>query len=137
MTDLDGLYRRIERLWTTQDWDAWSRTVAPGYAFEPGAGGRRDVDGTLRWSRAIFAAFPDYSQDLQHVVVTGSTAVGVALCRGTLLGRLDLDLGFELEPTGRRFELPYVKVLEFDADGLVKHDRQYLDAGSLIDQIAG
>ena len=137
MTDIEGLYRRIERLWTGQEWHEWSRTAALQYRFDPGTGDPRDLAGTLRWSTGIFAAFPDYSQDLEHVVVTGATAVGVAVCRGTHTGTLDLDLGFVLGATGRGFELPYVKVLDFDADGLVVRDRQYLDATSLLDQIAG
>ncbi|MEV0595893.1 hypothetical protein [Nonomuraea cavernae] len=37
--------------------------------------------------------------------------------------------------TGRRFELPYVKVLVFDGDGLVIRDRQYQDWGAVRAQL--
>ncbi len=133
--DLGARYWLIEQLWTGQDWDGWAATTAPGYRFDPGIGPVRDLNGTLDWSRGLFRAFPDLSQRLEHVIVTGRTVVGVAVIRGIHTGPLDLGLGNALEPTGSGFELPYVKVIDFDMSGRAVNDRQYLDAGALLRQL--
>lgn len=137
LVDLEQQYRLIEKLWTSQQWGEWSRTTAPDYRFDPGVGPERDLAGTLAWSRGLFAGFPDLSQRLEHVIVSGATAVGVAVVRGTLTGSLDLDLGYVLPPTGKTFELPYVKVIEFDEQGRALRDRQYMDGGRMLQQVMG
>lgn len=133
--DLAQQYRLIEQLWTSQRWDEWTGTTAPGYRFDPGVGPERDLDATLAWSRGLFAGFPDLSQRLEHVIVNGATAVGVAVVRGTLTGSLDLGLGHVLPPTGKTFEVPYVKVIEFDDQGRALRDRQYMDSGRMLQQV--
>ncbi len=133
--DLTERYRDVERAWTTQNWLAWQRTVAVGYRFEPGVGPDRDVQATLAWSKAIFTAFPDYTQTLERVVRSGQDVAGVAVAAGTFTGPLDLGLGPPLEPTGASFEIPYFKVLRFDNHALVLHDQQYLDADSWLAQL--
>jgi SnoaL-like protein len=132
--DLYARYREIEQLWASQSWEQWAATVAPQYRFDPGVGALRDVDGTLEWSRALFAAFPDLSQSLDQVVVAGRTGVGVATTHGTFAGPLKLGT-VVMQPTGRTFQLPYVKVIEFDRDGMQITDRQYMDSNLLLDQI--
>jgi ketosteroid isomerase-like protein len=133
--DLEQRYRHIAHLWASQQWEAWITTTAPGYRFDPGVGPERDVAATLDWSRGLFTAFPDLTQHVEHVVVSGRTVVGVAMVRGTLSGPLDLGLGNVLSPTGRTFELPYVKVVRFDDRGRVLDDRQYLDGARMLEQI--
>lgn len=133
--DLEQRFRRIEQLWTSQNWAEWATTTAPGYTFAPGIGPDRDLSSALAWSRGMFGGFPDLSQTLEHVIPAGDVVVGVAVCRGTHCGTLDLGLGAQLPPTGRTLEFAYVKVLRFDDDGLVVHDRQYFDAARLLRQL--
>ena len=134
MNDLERRYRDIADLWCAQAWERWQSTTAPGYTFDPGVGEPRDLAGTLEWSRSIFAAFPDYRQELLDVIVSGRAVTGYALARGTSRGPLALG-GRSLPPTGGTFALPYVKVLYFDEQGLVREDRQFMDHARLVEQI--
>lgn len=129
-------YREYAHLWCAQDWTAWQQLVSPTYSFDPGVGQCRDLASTLQWSRAIFAAFPDYRQRLEYVIETGNTVTGVAVAQGTLSGTLDVG-GQLLKATGERFTLPYVKVVRFDEHGLVDDDRQYLDHALLMRMVTG
>lgn len=129
--DLRQTYRHIERLWVSQQWDDWIGTTAPGYLFTPGFGPDRDARAAVAWSRALFQAFPDISQTLQHVVADATTAAGVTRFRATHTGTLDLGLGAPLAATGRIVDLVYVKLLDFD-DGFVVRDRQVMDTVALL-----
>ena len=46
-----------------------------------------------------------------------------------------LGLGHVIPPTGRTFELPYVKIIEFDGQGLALRDRQYVDGTRMLQQV--
>ncbi|GCA97809.1 hypothetical protein NCCNTM_14440 [Mycolicibacterium sp. NCC-Tsukiji] len=129
--DLIQRYRHIERLWVSQRWEDWVETTAPGYLFTPGLGPDRDAHATVAWSRALFQAFPDITQTVQHVVADATTAAGVTRFRATHTRTLDLGLGVPLMATGRAVDLVYVKLLDFD-DGLVVRDRQVMDTVALL-----
>lgn len=129
--DLGQRYRHIERLWVSQRWEDWVGTTAPGYVFTPGLGPDRDARAAVGWSRALFRAFPDITQTVQHVVADAITAAGVTRFRATHTGTLDLGLGAPLAATGRAVDLIYVKLLDFD-DGLVVRDRQVIDTAALL-----
>jgi predicted ester cyclase len=134
--DVVARYRAIEVLWMSQNWDEWAGTVSPEYRFEPGVGPVRDLAATLAWSRGMFVAFPDLSQEITAVLPGGeASVVGVTICRGTQTGPLDLGLGATLPPTGRAVEFTYAKVLTFDAAGLVVRDQQFLDVGDFLGQL--
>lgn len=133
--NLEDRYRQIARLWSDQNWEAWSTTVAPNYRFDPQLGQALDITQTLAWSRAIFTAFPDYWQEVTEVFTGTGSVVGVARAKGTHEGTLDLGFGMSLPPTGKRFEIVYAKVLRFDERQLVVSDDQFLDAGELLSQL--
>lgn len=133
--DLVERYRNIERLWVSQRWEDWVATTAPGYLFAPGVGPDRDAHAAVAWSCALFRAFPDISQTVQHVVADATTAAGVTRFRGTHTGTLDLGVGTPLVATGRVVDLVYIKLLDFD-DGLVVHDRQIMDTVQLLRQLS-
>jgi predicted ester cyclase len=133
MADLREQYRSYEQAWSRQDWDALRATLSPRYTFLHG-GVVRDLDQMIGWSKGVFAAFPDYVQEVQNVYVDGDTLVAEAVGRGTHTGALTVGNGRSLPATGRSFESSYVKILRFD-DGLVVDDRQYQDLGALLAQL--
>lgn len=135
LDDLETRYLLVEHLWATQNWPEWTTTCSPAYVFSPGIGPDRDLQATLDWSRGMFTAFPDLEQTVERVVQDGRHAIGTTVARATHTGPLDLGLGRVLAPTRRNVEFPYVKVLTFDADGLVAHDRQYFDHVAFLAQL--
>lgn len=126
MHQLEWRYREIADMWCAQDWDRWVTTASVDYSFDPGAGPVRDLAQTLEWSRSAFAAFPDFRQVIQYVIVGERTVTGLTLATGTFTGPLDTAHG-PLPPNGLRFTLPFVKVLELDDDGRVRRDWQFMD----------
>lgn len=135
MLDTARLYDVVQTSWTTQDWDGWRATCAPGYRFEPGLGPTRDVEQTMVWNRAFFTAFPDYVEEVRRVHAGPDSVVAELVGEGTSSGAFDLGDGNPLPATGRPFRLTYAKVLELDAGGLVVHDRQYVDLLGLLTQL--
>ena len=137
MINPQHLHEVIQRSWVTQDWKAWRHSCAPDYAFDPGMGALRDVDGTMVWNRAFFTAFPDYTEEVTHVHIDVElrTVVSERLGAGTSTGPFDLGDGNAIPATGHRFQLPYIKVLEFDSDGHAPRDRQYWDRLALLTQL--
>jgi len=112
----------------------WQETLSPVYTFDTGLGSSLNVEGTLAWSKGVFAAFPDYTHEIHHVIHAGEGITAVVVCRGTFTGQLDVG-GHVLTGTGKAFARPYVKVLQFDEHGLVLHDHQHLDRLGLIDDV--
>ncbi|BCK54592.1 ester cyclase [Nocardia wallacei] len=135
MDSVRSAYDAVQRAWTGQDWRAWEDTCAAGYRFDPFAGLRLDLPGTLAWSRAWFAAYPDYTEEIAAVHVGGGTVVAELV--GTATSAADFALGGTtlLPATGRRFRIAYVKVLEFDHELKVVRDRQYQDRLDLYHQL--
>ncbi|GAB2728071.1 nuclear transport factor 2 family protein [Nocardia thraciensis] len=75
MDSIRRAYRALQRAWSGQDWEAWAGTCAEGYRFDTGTGLRLDVAGTLAWSRAWFAAFPDYAEEIGALHIGADSAV--------------------------------------------------------------
>ncbi len=95
------------------------------------AGRRRRADD--RKSAQLLGAFPDYVQAVNARHVTEGVLVVEAVASGTSNGEPPSP-GLPSPRTGTRIQLPYVKVLRFE-DGLIRDDRQYHDAGSLVAQL--
>lgn len=136
MTALRSLYQTYEESWASQDWDAWMATLSPDYQFRIGdqvIGGREE---TLAWSEALFATFPDYTQEIvsTHVDEGSGTVITEAVGHGTASGDVPLMPGGPVPEAGSSFDLPYVKILIFN-DGLLRHDRQYHDRTAMLAQL--
>ncbi|WP_216908411.1 ester cyclase [Nocardia sp. NBC_01377] len=130
-----GVQRRVQQAWSTQRWEDWADTCARDYLFDTGIGYRMNQEETLRWSRAWFYAFPDYTEEVGHVHATRSSVVYELVGRATATGAFVLDGKVLLPATGNPFELSYAKVLEVDEWGMVTRDRQYLNQASLLLQL--
>jgi predicted ester cyclase len=135
MIDLRENYRRYEQAWARQDWEALRATLSPRYTFHY-EGIARDQDEMLTWSKNVFIAFPDYVQHIKNTYRDGDTVIAKAVGGGTHTGPLALGNGRSLPPTGRSFESTYVKILQFDDNGLLVDDRQYQDLGGLLAQLS-
>lgn len=128
------LYHRYEATWASQDWDGWLQTLTADYRFWAAGTDIGDREATLRWSRSLFGAFPDYRQRIstlwEATTADGERSiVAEAEGRGTSAG-VALAPGQPAPVAGRTFVLPYVKVLVI-ADGLFRHDRQYHDRAAM------
>ncbi len=128
-------YDAVQQAWTGQDWQAWGATCAANYRFDPFVGLGLDLPGTLAWSRAWFAAFPDYTEEIADLHVGEDTVVAELI--GTATSGADFVLGGAtlLPATGRRFRIAYAKVLAFDDELKVVRDRQYQDRLDLYQQL--
>ncbi|MBF6176767.1 ester cyclase [Nocardia blacklockiae] len=135
MDTVRSAYAAVQRAWTGQDWRAWADTCAAGYLFDTGTGLRLDLAGTLAWSRAWFAAFPDYAEEIAEVHVDGDSVVAELVGTGTSAADFVLGEATLLPATGRRFRLAYAKVLTFDDERKVVRDRQYQDRLGLYQQL--
>lgn len=129
--------RRYQSAWAAGDWPAWQVMLHPRYSFTVAGARIGDMVATTAWSTAVLEAFPDYSQEVlgQYVDTTDGegTVVIEAVARGTASG-LPPSPVLPAPLEGRRFRLPYVKVLTF-RDGLVREDQQYHDMGLLVAQL--
>ncbi|MFW0789675.1 ester cyclase [Gordonia sp. CPCC 205333] len=135
--NLDAVQHRVQDAWVRQDWHDWAATCAPTYRFllTPSFPAL-DASQTVAWSRAWFAAFPDYTEQVRGVYSTDRAVAYELIGSGTAMG--DLIFGGRIVTTCRRgstFVLPYVKVLVVNDGGLVEEDRQYLDVSSLENQV--
>ncbi|MBB5911333.1 putative ester cyclase [Nocardia transvalensis] len=135
MEAIERAQAAVQRAWTGQDWEAWAATCAEGYVFDTGTGLRLDLAGTLAWSKAWFAAFPDYTERVAEVHAGPDSAVAELVGEATSAGDFVLGGVTLLPATGRRFRLAYAKVLVFDAERKVVRDRQYQDRLDLYHQL--
>ncbi|WP_024806089.1 hypothetical protein [Nocardia sp. BMG51109] len=80
MDSVRRAYDSVQQAWSGQRWESWAETCAEGYRFDTGTGLRLDLAGTMAWSRAWFAAFPDYTEEIGAVhigpVHAGSPGAG-------------------------------------------------------------
>ncbi|MHA7984930.1 ester cyclase [Rathayibacter sp. CAU 1779] len=135
--DVIALQERVQKAWTQQRWDDWRLTCADAYRFQLSPGIRLDLEQTVIWSRAWFAAFPDYREQVTGLYTSDSAVAYELVGNGTSSADL-LLFGRTVIPQapGRRFEIRYAKVLVFDDDGEVVEDRHYLDTQTLRSQLA-
>jgi len=135
VSHLRKAYEVVQQAWSSQRWDDWLLTCAQDYVFHPGRGLALDREQTITWNRALFAAFPDYTEDVRHVHVADGTVVAELVGRGTSTGDFVLFGRTAIPASGKSFELRYAKVLVFNSDSLVRLDRQYQDRLDLFAQL--
>ncbi len=78
----------------------------------------------------LLAAFPDFHLERRMLLIDGRTNSDQWTMSGTHRGEY---LG--MAPTGRRVEVKGATFSEFDADGLVVRDTNYVDVLSLLAQL--
>jgi len=135
VSHLREAYEIVQQAWSSQRWDDWLLTCAQDYVFHPGMGLTLGREQTMEWNRALFAAFPNYAEDVRHVHIAGDTVVTELVGRGTSTGDFVLFGRTAIPASGKSFELPYAKVLVFNSDRLVTLDRQYQDRLDLFTQL--
>ena len=77
-----------------------------------------------------FTGFPDFSLERQMSLIDGNTTSDQWIMRATHTGDY-----MGLEPTGRPIEVCGATFSEFDDDGLVVRDTQYVDVPALLRQL--
>lgn len=83
----------------------------------------------------LVAAFPDATFKTRTLLANESTVVVEGVLSATNTGVLEFEPGQQLPPTGRPIEIPYVWVIELDADGLIAAERDYFDTAFLLRQL--
>ena len=127
-----------------RSYEAMSRGDAAGYAasfaegathvdplFPDGLHGREAIQAA---TEAMLKTFPDLSATMRSIIESGNRAAVEAPYRGTNDGPLALP-GGELPPTGREVTIELCELFEVGADGLILHDRRYLDVAGFLQQL--
>ena len=127
-----------------RSYEAMSRGDAAGYAasfaegathvdplFPDGLHGREAIQAA---TEAMLKTFPDLSATLRSIIESGNRAAVEATYRGTNDGPLALP-GGELPPTGREVTIELCELFEVGADGLILHDRAYMDVAGFMQQL--
>jgi steroid delta-isomerase-like uncharacterized protein len=120
------------RAWCAHDADAVAAVFAEDAELVDAASGAI-VSGRAairERTAALFAAFPDLRLERSMLLIDGHTNADQWEMSGTHRGSY---LG--LAPSGRRFELRGATFSEFDGDGLVVRDTNYVDVRSLLVQL--
>jgi steroid delta-isomerase-like uncharacterized protein len=120
------------RAWNAHDPDAVAAVFAEDAELVDAATGAvvRGRAAVRARTAALFAAFPDLRLERRMLLIDARTNADQWVMSGTHRGPY---LG--LAPGGRRFELRGATFSEFDADGLVVRDTNYVDARSLLAQL--
>lgn len=119
--------------WVRQDWDNFRQVLHQTYNFSIGGMPIGGFLETIEWSTYLLDAFPDYDQVVNARYPSEDVLVVEAVASGTSNGHAPAR-HMPRPAVGRRFQLPYVKVLRFE-DGLIRDDRQYHDTASLTAQL--
>jgi steroid delta-isomerase-like uncharacterized protein len=128
--DVIGLLDRWQDALSRQNVDDFSSLYAADASIEsPMIGPTSGRDGAIKVFSAFFAAFPDAAFAWETPVVDGRLVSVAAFLSGTDEG------GFMgLAPSGKRFSIPIVFLLEIDS-GLITRDRRIYDFTGLLIQI--
>jgi steroid delta-isomerase-like uncharacterized protein len=118
-----------------KNWDATTRAMAPGLAYDEVATHRNlrgAVDVITAW-KGWAAAFPDSKATFEAAHVAGSTVILEVTWRGTHTGVLRTP-GGEIPATGKTIEMRACQVVEV-ADGKAQRIRQYFDMATMMAQL--
>lgn len=83
---------------------------------------------------AYFRAYPDFSIELKSSLGSGKLVCGEAVFRGTHTGPLESPDG-DIDPTGRKVEVPVAGFFDVTPDGLISEDRTYFDTAIMMTQL--
>ena len=96
--------------------------------------GLRGREASQAVSEAMVKTFPDLSATIRSIVESGNRAAVEATYRGTNDGPLAMP-GDDLPPTGREVTIELCEVLDVGDDGLILHDRAYMEVGGFMQQL--
>jgi steroid delta-isomerase-like uncharacterized protein len=118
-----------------QDWDGMRKMFASDVRIVmPGAPPMAGIDAFLEFGKTFATALPDAHMELKSTVEEGNTIIAQGLYVGTHNGPLATPNGNVIPPTGKRVELPFADVFEFE-DGKVKNHTVYFDQMVLMQQL--
>lgn len=100
----------------------WENPLPPTIPF---GGTYRGVEGMATYFQALMQAIEMSPLHFDDILVTGSVVAAVGLERNTLV-----------RSTGRRYDMPFVHVLRFDAESRVAGVREYNDIRHMLDAFA-
>ncbi len=131
MSEALQVAERLDAAFNAQDpearpWQVDAEVVMPGVH----ASGRDEI---RQFERAFWEAFPDVQLRIQRQVADGSLVAGEGILTGTHTGVFRTPQG-EVPPTGRRVELPYMRIIEVDG-GEVASEHLYFDQLGLLAQL--
>ena len=117
--------------WEAHDSDAIVDTFGPGGTYrDPTTSGELTGEAIGDYAAGLWEAVPDLSFDVERLK---STVDDFVLYQWTMRGTQEGSLE-ELPPTGERFELPGVDVIEVGDNGITSI-RGYFDPGSMLAQL--
>ncbi len=122
---------RMDAAFNAQDaearpWHTDAELVMPGVHAQ----GREQISA---FERAFWEAFPDVQVRIQRQIADGGLVAGEGILTGTHTGVLRTPQG-DVPPTGRRVELPYMRIMEVDAGEAVS-EHLYFDQLALLGQL--
>ena len=128
--------RRIaSEIWSEGNLDVIDELFAEEYVGHatPAPDEVRGPEGYKEFVGTYREAFPDFSVELMDVMATDDRAVARYTVRGTHEGTLRGKRG-EIEPTGRKIELPGVVMMRFE-DGRCVEEWNYGDTMEMMEQL--
>jgi steroid delta-isomerase-like uncharacterized protein len=107
--------RRTYELISAGDIAGFGDLVADGFVdHEDTPGFAPDKDGTLDFFRAMLAAFPDLTMEVEDLLADGDRAVARVRVTGTHRGDF-----MGIPPSGASGDIQLIDIMRFDADGRV------------------
>jgi len=126
---LAGLVERWQEARADQDVDTLMGFYASDCIVEsPLAAGRvQGVEANAKVYRAFFEAFPDFTFQVEELLIDGERVVEIGTVRGTDTGGL-----MGMAPSGKPFVIPIVFLLKIAGDQIVYERRVYDFTGLLV-----
>ncbi|MFV2198668.1 ester cyclase [Nocardiopsis sp. LOL_012] len=107
------------------------RMLHPEYGFTDEEGASQGVDGRLIRNWMFSQAFPDWELTVRRQI----EADGVSVLEGTVTGTHRGPL-IDVPASGRRISVDLCSVVDV-RDGLILHEREYVDKFTLLQQVGG
>lgn len=134
MAEAREVLDRLNGALFSHDWDGVRACYAPDVVGESPEGRFEGREALLAFLTGYETAFPDFGWERRTVFETGDTAVDEGAFVGTNTGPVAMPDGSELEPTGRRVELPETDVITV-RNGVVVSHRFYYDTATFERQL--
>ena len=106
MAGTDSLIRTFyDRVWNAWDEGAARTILSPALSFRGSLGDAvTGHDGFLAYQAKIRAAFPDFHNEIEDLIVDGGRAAARLRYTGAHTGGADAGVLFGIEPTGNRID---------------------------------
>jgi predicted ester cyclase len=114
--------------------DGYAALLASDVEARMGARTTKGRDAVVGTFAVMKDAFPDLVVTFAHVLFSGDEVAVELIERGTHTGPLVLP-GRTIHPTGRQVELRTAAFFRYDSAGLIQSVRDYVDMGSLRQQL--